>query len=454
MIGASLSRWTLSYFATGLVALLGAEALMAAGVGFPSRALNDPETLVLVHLVALGWLSLLMCGALIQFVPVLVARPLVHPDLPAVALGALIAGVASLILGFVGMAGVGFGPSPWLQLGGIGLACGFALNIWNLGRTMWTARPLSLPTRFVAAGLASLAGVVSLGVIFSFVLGGWTANGALVRLTSRAVPIHAAAGLGGWLTFTAIGVSYRLLAMFMLAPEAERRTSLVAFFAGGGSILVLLVGGPVCILVLQRDPTHPLVAALVLATLSLACYGYDVVGLYRARKRKKLELNARMAAWALACLAIGILLTLVATASGEISRSIGALAFLFAFGWLSGLGLAKLYKIIAFVTWLECYGPVLGKRPTPRVQDLVDEARALPWLRLYFASVAIALAAAFFSSPFIYRAAAGAMLIATGKICIEFVRIRTLRFVSAPMLPKDAGARPRLLLPRLQASQP
>ncbi|WP_296709297.1 hypothetical protein [Rhodoblastus sp.] len=51
-------------------------------------------------------------------------------------------------------------------------------------------------------------------------------------------------------------------------------------------------------------------------------------------------------------------------------------------------------------------------------------------------------------------AAAGAMLAATVQICIEFVRIRTLRFVSKPMLPKDADARPRLLLPKLQSSQP
>jgi hypothetical protein len=46
------------------------------------------------------------------------------------------------------------------------------------------------------------------------------------------------------------------------------------------------------------------------------------------------------------------------------------------------------------------------------------------------------------------------MLAATVQICIEFVRIRTLRFVSKPMLPKDADARPRLLLPKLQSSQP
>ncbi|MCS3725330.1 hypothetical protein [Bradyrhizobium betae] len=449
MFGASLSRWTMSYFAAALAALLGAEVLMVAGVGFPSQPVTAPQTLVLVHLVAIGWLSLLISGALIQFVPVLVTKPLAHPELPAVALALLTAGLGSLLLGFLGMAGFSVSAMPWLPLGAIGLASGFALNLWNLGRTLWSARPIALPARFVAAGLLSLVGVVTLGTIFSLTLGGWMTNAAFLRLTSEAIPLHAALGLGGWLTFTAMGVSYRLLAMFMLAPEAEHRTSRIAFAAGAVAILVVLIGGPVCLLIFGQGVIHPLLAAFALALVSIALYGHDIVRLYRTRKRPRIELNARVVAWALGALGLAALLLLAVTALGPTDRDIGGVVFLFVFGWLTGLGLAKLYKIVAFLTWLECYGGLLGKRPTPRVQDLVNEPRAMPWFSLYFAGVGVASLAAFLGAHLVFRCAAFAMLIATAKICFELVLTRNLAAVPEAMLPNGHRVRLRLHLPIL-----
>ena len=64
MIGASISRWTMSYFATALAWLFVALALMVAGLGYPATHLASPDTLVLVHVVCIGWLSLAMGGAL------------------------------------------------------------------------------------------------------------------------------------------------------------------------------------------------------------------------------------------------------------------------------------------------------------------------------------------------------------------------------------------------------
>ena len=150
MIGASLDH---ELFRHGAACPDSLGAAHGRGFGFPSDPVEAPETLILVHVVAIGWLSLLISGALIQFVPVLVAKPLVHPEMPVVALTLLVLGLASLVLGFLGMAGHSVGSLPWLPLGAIGVTLGFALNLWNLGRTVWGARPIGLPARFVVAGL-------------------------------------------------------------------------------------------------------------------------------------------------------------------------------------------------------------------------------------------------------------------------------------------------------------
>ena len=444
MIGVSLSRWTMSYFAAALAAFLAAELLMICGYGYPVADLRAPETLVLVHLVSIGWLSLLMCGALFQFLPVLVNRPLASNSLPLPALICLIGGLGLLVAGFLQLGGQ-IDPSPsFLPFGGVLLGAGFVLVLWNLVRTLLSAPERPLPTRFVSVGLLCLVPTVLLGIIFTLALGGATSWGPLLSLTGTGLAIHVIAGLGGWLTFTAMGVTYRLLAMFMLAPDVERMSSKASLHLGRAALAVA-IGMGVATVLSGADLWPVLLAALTLGVAALLLYGGDVVHLYRARKRRIIELNSRMAALGLASLAASVTLLVALVLLGRLGEHIGAVAFLVAFGWLSGLGLSQLYKIVAFLTWLECYGPVLGKAPTPRVQDLVVEARAAKWFRLYFAAVWAATAALLAGNNSLFRAAAGIMFVGTCGVVVQLVRTRRLADVSAEQMLPQGTERPRLL---------
>jgi hypothetical protein len=439
MIGVSLSRWTMAYFAVAIVSLLLSEALMVAGFGFPAAPIQAPQTLVLVHLVAIGWLSLLLCGALFQFVPVLVARSLYSNTLPLPTLLFLVAGLVALLAGFLQLAGtLDFSPSL-LPYAATSLAIGFALALYNLGRTLWQARPVPLQARFVAVALVCLAATVTLGVIFSFVFGAGVQSKVLLAIAGQGLPLHVSAGLGGWLTLAAIGVSYRLLAMFMLAPELNGKRPHAVFWLGIGALAVAILGGLASLL--GNASIFPaLLMGGVLGAAALALYLTDAVHLYRARKRRIIELNSRMAAFALASLAACVVLTAALLAFGLLVEQAGALVFLVAFGWLGGLGLAKLYKIVAFLTWLECYGPVLGKMATPRVQDLVAEGQARNWFILYYLAVWGGAAALLASRPLAFRVAAAGMLVATLAIAVQLVRTRLLSNVAAASrLPQGVG---------------
>jgi hypothetical protein len=443
MIGSSVSKWTMSYFATGIAWLFLAEALMVGGFGFPAADLAAPDTLVLVHVVAIGWLSTCVCGALLQFVPVLVGKALFSETGALPVLGLLAAGLAALLLGFLALGGR---LPPWLWLlpaGATLLVAGFGLFAANLALTMWRARPLAPVARFVLVGLAALGVAAAMGASFACALAGY--GGTLLDAVLQAgVPLHAIAGLGGWLTLTAMGVSYRLLAMFMLSPDVDDRRSGATLLAGAGTLGLALAGGLLAI-AMQAGLELVFAVTAVSGLVTVVLYGRDVVELYRKRKRRTLELNSFMAVYALVSLAASIVLGLALAASGVLVANVGALVFLFAFGWLSGLVLAKLYKIVAFLTWLETYGPVMGRVPTPRVQDLVVEPRAARWFVGYFVSVWGATALLLAGQHLAFRVAVLAMMAATIGVVREFLRTRRLADVTASA-PLPQGAKPPRLL--------
>jgi hypothetical protein len=444
MQSATLSPWTMSYFAAACLMLLVGQGLMAAGYGYPVSAINAPETLVVVHVITIGWLSLLMAGALLQFVPVLVARPLVGGGLAGPALALLVGGLSALVTGFVALSGRFGLPLVFLPLGGGVLLTGFSVLVGIFAATLLAVSPLPLPARFVALGLASLTGAVILGAAFTLGLSGLGESDLLDGLVAEGVEFHAVLGLGGWLSVTAVGVSYRLLAMFLLAPESERRTSRAVWWS-----MALAVGAvAACIpLVLLALPGAQMMLALALVSSLVAVFVYcgDVLNLYRARRRKTVELNIQASFPAVVALVISILLFNI---PGERTVSEGAaLVYLFAFGWLTGLGLAQLYKIVAFLTWLEAYGPVLGKMAVPRVQDLVDEsfARILFWI-YYGAVVAAALALAADMQD-VFRVVVGLQLLSSLALMREFIRTRRLSIVPATLRAPDSVVRPNLFLP-------
>lgn len=445
---ASLSRWTMSYFAAALAFLLAAEAFAVTGVGFPAAGLAEPATLVLVHLVAIGWLSLAMAGALLQFVPVLVSRPLAFPRLALPTLFMLITGLTLLCTGFGALAGWFEASLDLLPLGAAFLLCGFSLLGQMLVATLLSARPVALFARFVLTGLACLAATALSGAAFTTLLSGRGDWLGTVSLLPDGLPFHALLGFGGWLGLIAIGVSYRLFVMFMLAPEPPaRRVRPVLLFASLG--LGLACAGLVAPFAGIEASAIWIAAALALLILASLFYGRDILALYLTRRRKALEINMLASIPAFGALGLGLVLLPVAVIAHTGDGSIAALVFLIAFGWLGGLTLAQLVKIVSFVTWLETYASRLGRGPAPRVGDLVAMPRTGWWLLLYGTGVALAAAALAIEAAMGFRLAMALCLIGTAGLAAELVRIRRLSEIKAADRP-PAHEYPRLLAARAE----
>lgn len=433
MIGVGVSKWTMLHFGFAMVSFLAAQILMVGGWVYPADDLHSPVTLVAVHLLTIGWLSVLILGALYQFVPVMTTKPLFSQRLALVSLVLIGIGLAGMICGFLALAGLHLPGLPGLPLGGTAVVAGFVVAGLNLGVTLWRSRPLPLSARFVAAGLGFLLLTGALGLSFALAFALDDPPDFVASLTATGLLAHVAAGLGGWFSLTAMGVSYRLLSMFMLAPEHERSTSTGAlWFCIAGLAIVVAAGVGEAIAGPFTDASLYLGGALI--TLGVLFYLGDMARLYRERKRRHLELNSIMAGIALAFFAAAVPLVWAANILGKGEFFAGPLGYLFIFGWLSGLGLSQLYKIVPFLTWLERFGSTLGKGPTPRVQDLVNEERALPWFFLYFVSVAFGAAIGAIGIVEIWRGALALQLLTSAAIGLELWRARRARPLSNPSL--------------------
>jgi hypothetical protein len=432
----------MSYFASALLFLLLALAMLTWGYGLPADV--GSPTLVVVHIVAIGWLSLLMVGALFQFVPVLTARPLTLEWAGGLGLVLIVVGLLTLIIGFLALEEDAL-PLAALPAGALLLMAGFASAAVPLTVNLWRSRPLPLPARFVVVGLISLTLAVGLGGAFAAALGGMTGELWAGNITAT-IPFHATLGLGGWLGFTAMGVSYRVLGMFLLSADAGGPLARPLLAIGCGVVVLTGLAGYLA-LAGAASSSVALVAGL-LALVGTVFYAYDAIALYRRRRRPHLELNAVATIGSLVALAgLGILAAVLLVA-GRLAQHLDAIAFLAAFGWLTGLGLAQLFKIVPFLTWLEAFAPVMGRQPTPKVQDLVLEAAAAPWFAAYFAATGFATLMLLAGEIGPFRAFVGVQLGATIAIVGHLIRARRLSYV--PPLQRALATKPPMLFPTKQ----
>lgn len=439
MFGSVISRWTMAHFWAAVILFIVAQAAMAAGFAFPTASLGAPTTLAAVHLLTVGWITVLMLGALHQFLPVITAQSIVAGRSALVSLIAILTGLAGMEAGFLAMGGiVPMACMICLPIGGTLVLAGFITSSIVLVRILWRTRPLPFSAWFVAVGLGFLLVTAVMGLIMGITF----ARPELVpwpEALSTGFHLHLLAGLVGWFTLTAMGVSYRLLSMFTLAPEQRGRL--------GTAVLVLSAGGTVAAwLIGLADalglPVPGEAVALAAAVAGIALYFVDMVRLFRARRRRNLELNTAMAVPPLVAFAASLAGVLVIAAGND--AVIGPVGYLFIFGWLSGLGLSQLYKIVPFLIWLERFGHLLGKQEVPRVQDLVDEHRDRPWFWLYFAAVAAGFVAGLFGWTLVWRLAIAGHLAATLMIvrALRLARRRESESRQRPCGPRHFGILP------------
>jgi hypothetical protein len=340
----------LTFFLTGLAGLLGAVIDLGTHPGDLLDFLVGSSALLAgTHFLTLGFVSMVMMGAMYQLVPVVLDSRLASVRLGFWHYGCYTSGVVLLIAGMAAF-------SPVLMIvGGSLVIIGVTLFLVNMARTLRRARLWSLSGYFLVASLTYLGAVVGFGWLLAFNF----LQPIFVNITPLLV--HLALGLGGWFTLTLVGVSYKLLPMFTLA-HAEPKGGWVAFGSFNAAVLTAAVGA--------WFVPEALSVAGILGAVGTLAYGFDIVGFLRTRRRRHVE-----PAIGLVLVGPAALVTLEGSAVWALGRPSlwPAVFFLFFLGWMGASIVGYLQKIIPFLVWLHAFSRAMGRGKVPLMKDLFPE---------------------------------------------------------------------------------
>lgn len=361
-----------AHFAFGLLGLLALAVVLLGWAGGLEGHFFQPRLLALVHLCVLGWLLPIALGALHQLLPVVLEVPLGGERLPWAALALYVPGATTLVVCFAT-----FTVGTPLVVGAFTLLAALLLYAAGLARPLIHAERLGLTGAYVTAALLHLLLAAGLGVALA-----WNLHAPYLPFDHlRLLRAHAhVAGLG-FFGLLIMGVSYRLIEMFLLAHGVGLRPAWVALVAVNAAVLTLLAA------FLAASPALQALGAL-LAVIGLVAYLFQATRLLGARKR-----TAHEAAWwntglslaylAAALLAGGLPALVPALApedpawQSRLILTYGVLALL---GFMGSIVVGQLGKIVPFLVWLHRFSPYLGLMKVPKAADLLPERPQ--WLQL------------------------------------------------------------------------
>jgi hypothetical protein len=344
----------LHFGAAVLFLIAGALGLAWIAPDLAAGRFTEPRVAGVTHLFTLGWLTTTIFGALYQLLPVALGTPVRWPR----------AGYASWLTFVPGSAlfavGVARGETT-LHHAGIGLlTAGIVIVLVNVGATLRRATRRDVTWWAVAVALAALASTLLLGVVLLHNLH----TGFLVAARLRVLSIHLHVALVGWALVMIVGISQRLLPMFLLAHGVDARWAARALTLLGAGTMLLATG-------LATDLAAAAWAGLVLMEGGMICFLVQARLFFRARVRRRIDVGMRFAATGLVFLALAGLLGPLVLAFGPAQPRI-ATAYVIA-GLLGGIVLyvvGHFYKIVPFLAWIAHYRGRMGREQVPAVADL------------------------------------------------------------------------------------
>ena len=346
------------HFVAGtLFLLIGAIGVIYAAPALAMGVYASPVVVGVTHLFTLGWLTTSLMGALYQFLPVALGQSIASERVAHATFVLHVGAVSMLVVALVRGNGIVLYAS--LLTLTVGITCFLA----NLGVTLHRAERRDVTWWAICCAAVFLGATMVLGAARGINL----RTGFLGGVQPLALGTHLHIALAGWVLLVMVGVSHRLLPMFLLSHGGREYFAryAVALIASGAGLLAVLHH----VAIIGREVPAVLIGAGVIAFLLQARE------FYRKRHRRKLDAGLRLAAGALGLLAVGVPLAAFVLTNPASLRLRTAYVVVLVLA-CSLFVAAHYYKIVPFLIWNRHFGPLAGTRSLPSVADLYSQPMA------------------------------------------------------------------------------
>jgi hypothetical protein len=335
----------------------------------PTFAYQQMSVAGWVHLFLLGFVMMIIFGAMAQLIPVVLEVGHVVVDVYYIILPLLGIGASVMVVGFWLM------PSL-LPYGGLLVLTAMMIFAFENIATLKKTELKTLTVRTVAWS----NGYLLLGILTGFALAlGLTGDlGVNVSLMLKA---HVYAVLGGYVMLTIMGLSLTLIPMFSLAHGFNEEPIKKAFN-------ILITGVGIVFLAAVTGLEWLMNVGYLVSFAGVLFYIWQIYIIAMLTVRKELDVWAKSMIFAFGSLVFSMMTGLVALVTDS-QTMLHTTVWFFLLGFVSSMITGHLYKIVPFLVWFERYAPLVGKEKVPMLHEMYSKEGANMMFNLTVAGVVL-----------------------------------------------------------------
>lgn len=344
----------LHYFIGGaalnLIALI---VLLLFGSQF-AQPFYNLQNAAIVHIQLLGFVMMIIFGALYQLIPVALEVPVFSFRLGYLQFYIYLAGIIIFVISLI------YGNLFFLlPVGALLLYISMAIFIFNFFMSLKHLEKFDITSKFLIAANISLFIGISLGIFLSInFFTGWVSD------IFRLVVTHIIFTLLGFIPMVVMGVSMVLLPMFSLAHKFNDKYINIAFYLMVIAVFVFGSG------FLFTGSNYILVSGIYLILLGMVFYLLQVYEIYSKRPRRTKDIGMDTMFYSHFVLILSVIAGLFIPFMEE---SVYLFGISLIFGFFPILIYGSMFKIVPFLTWFHRFSNLVGKKKVPMLADMLPQ---------------------------------------------------------------------------------